>query len=143
MNKQNGSKLKRQRKTNLYFIMKVIQLSKLQVFNRRHSLNNFPRRWKTFDNTAFRQLSIVFPRQTPGMFSRGKCLSLCKIFGGLFFIKDCWIFFLFSMRVLKIFAGKNDWMTTRACESRHSCVCPLTGICQSQRVQYLSYCIIN
>ena len=37
MNKQNDSKLKRQWKTNLYFIMKVIQLSKLQVFNRGHS----------------------------------------------------------------------------------------------------------
>ena len=59
MNKQNDSKLKRQRKTNLHFIMKGIQVSNIQVFNSRYSWI-IPRRLKTFDNTTFKQLSIVF-----------------------------------------------------------------------------------
>ena len=38
MNEQKDSKFKHQRKTNFYFIWKVIiQISKLQVFNCRHS----------------------------------------------------------------------------------------------------------
>ena len=53
------------------------------------------------------------------MFSQVKCLSLCKKFGGLFFIEDflsSWIQFYFRFvlaRSFKIFAGKTDFDHTR------------------------------
>ena len=57
------------------------------------------------------------------MYSLGKCLSLCEILSDLFFIEDFYqssiIFVFLSPGVLKIFAGKNDWMNFD--HSRESC----------------------
>ena len=67
--------------------MKVIHLSKLEVFDRRYSYMNFPRRRKTFDNTALEQLLIIFSKQTSGMSSRVNVSHCVKYSAACFSLK--------------------------------------------------------
>ena len=51
MNEQNDSKLKQQRKTYLYFIMKVIELNKLQAKCSTHAIHGFLAESENFSTT--------------------------------------------------------------------------------------------
>ena len=86
---------------------------------------DFPRRRKTFNNTTFKQFSIVFSRQTSGMFSRDKWLLLCEIFGGWFFhwklLLNLDIFRFPFAQSFENISGNNDWMNfDHARESHHA-----------------------